>query len=126
MTRPLARERDEVLDAVREDPALAPAEKETNINFAKDEDTVHVYTEEAGIGRRLLAHPSATVEGVTVLDGGVRPPADIDEVGGRDIVAVRARVPVGALKIRLNTRESDQHAEVVSERVLYAGEEGDE
>ncbi|WP_049938142.1 hypothetical protein [Haloplanus natans] len=118
-------EREALLDLVREDPDLAPQEKETTLRFTKDEDAVRIYTEEAGIGRRLLAHPSATVGGVTVLDGGVRPPADIDEVDGRDIVAVRARVPVGAVKILLNTRESTQHAEVVSERVLYPTEEGD-
>ena len=61
-------EREALLDLVREDPELTPQEKETTLRFAKDEDRVAIYTDEAGIGRRLLAHPSARIEGVTVVD----------------------------------------------------------
>lgn len=118
-------EREALLDLVREDPDLAPQEKETTLRFTKDEDTVHVYTEEAGIGRRLLAHPSARIEGVTVVDNDVRPTVSVDEVNGRDIVAVRGSLPVGALKVRRTSRETDEHAPVVSEHVLSPAEEGD-
>jgi len=118
-------EREALLDLVREDPDLAPQEKETTLRFTKDEDTVHVYTEEAGIGRRLLAHPSARIDAVTVVDNDVRPTVSVDEVNGRDIVAVRGSLPVGALKVRRTSRETDEHAPVVSEHVLSAAEEGD-
>ena len=118
-------EREALLDLVREDPELTPQEKETTLRFTKDEDTVHVYTEEAGIGRRLLAHPSARIEGVTVVDNDVRPTVSVDEVNGRDIVAVRGSLPVGGLKVRRTSRETDEHAPVVSEHVLSPAEEGD-
>jgi hypothetical protein len=117
--------REALLDLVREDPRLTPQEKETTFRFAKDEDRVAIYTDEAGIGRRLLAHPSARIEGVTVVDEDVRPTVSVGEVNGRDIVAVRGRLPVGALKVGLTPRETSEHAPVVSDRVLCRVEEGD-
>jgi hypothetical protein len=118
-------EREALLDLVREDPDLAPQEKETTLRFAKDENRVAIYTAEAGIGRRLLAHPRARIEGVTVVDNDVRPTVSVGEVNGRDIVAVRGSLPVGALKVRRTSRETDEHAPVVSEHVLSRVEEGD-
>lgn len=108
-------------DLVREDPGLTPQEKETTIRFAKDEEHADVYTAEAGLTRRLLAHPSAVVEYLTVLDEGATRNVDPSEVSGREIVGVRASVPVGALKVQLTPRSSTQHAEVVSGRVLSGG-----
>lgn len=118
-------EREALLDLVREDPELTPQEKETTLRFAKDEDRVAIYTAEAGIGRRLLAHPSARIGAVTVVDNDVRPTVSVDEVNGRDIVAVRGSLPVGALKVRRTSRETDEHAPVVSEHVLSPAEEGE-
>jgi hypothetical protein len=109
---------DEVLDAVREDAALAPREKETTIRFAKDEDVATVFTAEAGLTRRLLAHPEASTVGVVVVDGDARPEVMPSEVNGRAVVGVRARVPVGALNVRSSARKSGGHADVVTERVL--------
>jgi hypothetical protein len=112
-----------LLELVREDPNLTPAEKETSIHFAKDEDLATVYTSEAGIARRLIAHPSGTIEGLTVLDGGVRADVSPDEVDGREIVGVRCRVPVAVLKVQVSGRSTDQHAPVVSDRVFSGGDE---
>jgi hypothetical protein len=105
-------------DLVREDPDLTPQEKETTIRFAKDEEHATVYTAEAGLTRRLLAHPNADVEEVNVLEDGATRNVDPAEVSGRDIVGVRASVPVGALKVRVSARSAPGHAEVVSEEVL--------
>lgn len=60
---------DELIDKIREDSDLFPAEKETIIRFAKDEDKAHVFTENGGIARRLHAHPDADVEVVRWVDG---------------------------------------------------------
>lgn len=103
---------------VREDPDLTPQEKETTIRFAKDEDRATVFTAEAGLGRRLLAHPNADVKVVNVLEDGGTQPVAPSEVSGRDIVGVRASVPVGAFKLRVSSRSASGHAEVVSEEVL--------
>ncbi|MFD1687596.1 hypothetical protein [Halobellus litoreus] len=108
----------ELRGLVREDPSLTPQEKETTIRFAKDEEHATVYTAEAGLARRLLAHPDADVRDVNVLeDDGTRTVAP-GEVLGRDIVGLRANVPVGALKVRVSARSTTGHAEVVSEEVL--------
>jgi len=105
----------DVADLVREHPDLTPAEKETTIRFAKGDERATVYTAEAGLTRRLLAHPHADVN---VLENGGTRPVDLSEVSGRDIVGVRASVPVGALKLRVSSRSAPGHAEVVSEEVL--------
>jgi len=105
-------------DLVREDPDLTPQEKETTIRFAKDEEHATVYTAEAGLTRRLLAHPNAEVEELNVLEDGATRNVAPSEVSGREIVGVRASVPVGALKIRVSSRSAPGHAEVVSEEVL--------
>lgn len=53
----------EIIDAVKEDQNLTPVEKETTFGFAKCDDYARIYTEEAGIVRRLLKHPEfATTE----------------------------------------------------------------
>ena len=108
-----------LLGAVREDPRLTPTEKETTLRFAKPDDAVAVFSREAGLTRRLLAHPHVEVEGVTVAgDGPARrgvPPGDYSR---GDIVGVRACVPVSLLKVSKKPRERDQHAQIVSEAVL--------
>lgn len=103
----------------REDPELSPQEKETTIRFAKDEDRATVFTAEAGLGRRVVAHPESTVEEVTVLaDDSIRQRAPEEMVDGDEPVAVRCHLPVGALSVRASSRKNPQHAEVVSGRVL--------
>jgi hypothetical protein len=82
-------------DLVREHPDLTPAEKETTIRFGKDEDRATIYTDEAGVGRRLLAHPRADVKDVNILEDGGTLPVTPSEVAGREIVGVRVSIPVG-------------------------------
>ena len=105
----------------REDPRLASGEKETTIRFAKDEDRATVHTDEAAIGRRLLAHPDSTVESVAVLDGGserVRRVSVEDLPDDPEPVGLRVSLPVGALSVRSSSRKSRQHSQIVSKRVL--------
>lgn len=108
----------EVLARVREDRELAPIEKETTLRFAKRDKHASVYTAEAGLARRLLAHPHAEIKSVTVADGDARRDVPLGSTDGADIVGVRASVDVGVLSIRSTPRQSRQHAAIVSERVL--------
>jgi len=102
-----------------DDPELTPAEKETTVRFARDDDRAEVYTAEAGLGRRLLCHPFAEIRGVTVADGGARPERGVEDLDGdEDVVGVRASVPVGLLQIKSTPRRDNGHAEIVTDRVL--------
>ena len=111
-----------LLEAVREDPRLTAAEKETTIRFARDEDRAKIFTAEAGIGRRLLAHPAASIDAVVVIDGDrARPAVALDELdteNPRPIVSVRGSIPVGTLLVRREKRTTGGHANVITETVL--------
>lgn len=114
---------DEILDHVAESQELLPREKETTVRFGKHDDRAIVHTDEAGLARRLLAHPRAalrfasveqhadarTVETVAALRG-------LDD--GARVTAVDASVPVGVLKIRRAPRSTDHHAPVITEEVF--------
>ena len=106
----------------REDPRLTPPEKETTLRFARDEDHVAVYTAERGVGRRLLAHPEASIDAVTVIAGErARAAIALDELDTEDpppVVGVRGELPVGVLTVSRDRREDDAHAEVITRRVL--------
>lgn len=114
---------DELRASVQEDPALLPEEKETAIHFAKADKSYQIMTYEAGVGRRLLAHPEAERVEVTLLDGDARPRVPLEEWDGRPIVGVAAKLPVGALLVPSEGRKSDQHAKIVSGRVLDLAQE---
>jgi hypothetical protein len=103
----------------RDDPDLTPEEKETTMRFARDEEAIHFFTAEAGIGRRFIAHPESTVEEVAVLEEGARRARDPREVErGARIVSVRGRLPVGTLTIKRDPRSSGSHATIITSRVL--------
>jgi len=80
-----------------------------------------VFTAEAGLARRLLAHDAVEVLAVVVVEDDARPEVPLEEVRGREVVGLRCDVPVGALKVGLSPRATDQHAEVVTDRVLSGG-----
>lgn len=104
---------------VRENRELDPSEKETTIRFGKRDDVARVFTAEAGIARRVLAHPESDVAHMNVSDddGGTRR-MELSEYDGGPVVSVAADVPVGALQIKSSARKNDQHAAIVSHRVL--------
>jgi hypothetical protein len=107
-----------VLDAVGEDTDITPEEKETTLRLGKVEDEATIYTAEAGISRRILAHPDIEILGLTVAEGDARREISVDEHDNEDIVGVRGSVPVGALSVRSSPRSSTGHADIVSDRVL--------
>lgn len=110
----------------RDDSQLTPAEKETTFRFARDQDRVEFYTAEAGLGRRLIAHPASVVDGAVVEDEGARPTRAPEDVEPDDqVVGVLGSLPIGALSIKTDTRENDQHAAVVSPRVFDGGGRGE-
>jgi len=106
------------------DPALTPAEKETVFRFARDEARLNFFSAERGVGRRLILHPDAVLDAVVLAVGDARPAKDPAAVqAGADIVGVRGTLPIGALSVLSKPRKSDQHADIVSDRVLEeAGE----
>jgi len=111
-----------VRERVREDTDLTPEEKETSLGFTKRDEHARVYTAEAGLARRLLAHPKVRVVGVTVVgEGDNRRELDVQEVDDEAVVGVRCDVPVGALTIGMSVRSSGGHADVVTDRVLREG-----
>jgi len=77
---------------VTTDPDLSPEERETVIQWADDEDRLHIFTEMAAIGRWLHKHPDAEVTSTREKDG--------------QIVATVARLTVGALKLSGHPRKS--------------------
>lgn len=108
----------EIINAVREDPDLAPVEKETNFGFAKCDEDVRVYTEEAGIARRLLKHPEfATVELRVNTDDAMGRRVSPDEWSGGSVTGVKGYLPIGALKVSARSRSTSGHASVVSKEV---------
>jgi len=120
----LRRTPQEIIDAVGEDSDLTPVEKETNIGFAKCDDYARVYSEEAGIGRRLLKHPefAATELRVNTDDAwGLRLSPDEWSVGR--ITGVKGYMPIGTLKVSARSRSTSSHAEVVSKTVLEGNNE---
>jgi hypothetical protein len=89
---------------VAEDSELLPEEKETILRLSKSEGRVNVFSEEASIMKRLLEHPEGDVEPDRVVDG--------------TVMAVKGTIPVGTLSISRDGRQTEGHAEIVSNSVI--------
>ena len=112
----------DLVESVREDPDLTPAEKEVSVLFTKESERAVVYAEVAGVTRRLLAHPLFEVDSLRVAGDGhhgacVAP----DEFGGGEVTGVRGTVPIGTLKVRAASRKSSQWADVVADPASHTG-----
>ena len=92
---------------VCENPDLYPEEKETSIWFSKDGERATVHSDEGGIIRRLLSHPEAEPDTMSMETG---------ENG--EIYSFYGTIPVGCLSVAMNPRSNDGHAEVVTAGVL--------
>ena len=103
----------QLVDNVREDPALKPEEKEYTIIGTKAEDEVQVYSEVAGMMRRLLVHPEFTLLDVRDLEGNRLKPG---EYNGETITGIRGRMPVGCLKLRGSSRSTSNPAAIITWR----------
>jgi hypothetical protein len=87
-------------DAVREDPALRPEEKQFSIVGTKDDDRLTVYTEVASVGRSLRTHSEIEVTRERRVDG--------------DIVGVEAKIPRNLLSIKGVPRSDESWHSIVS------------
>lgn len=106
---------DRLVDAVKEDPQLKPIEKETSFRFAKCDDRVHVYSEEAGIIRRLMQHSEFEIKTFRITDEDVwGKRVEPHRFDGGTITGVEGYAPVGVLKFAARSRSTSGHAAVVS------------
>jgi hypothetical protein len=105
----------ELVEAVEEDTSLHSVEKETTLNFTKVDDRVSIYTEEAGLMRRLLYHPHFEVESFRGSKGQQIAPNDFEQ---GQITGVGGSLPITALVLQTSLRANSQHSAVVSEGVL--------
>ena len=120
-----------LVQAVGEDPQLQPIEKETQISWTKDgsptvaatqfdQHVAHVFSEEAGISRRLLQHPHFTVTGIRVNNSlGKGRSIQPDNFCGGKVTAVGGYIPIGAVILGTSVRSTAGHANVVP----YTGSE---
>jgi len=83
---------------VREDPNLGPDEKEVTINWTKGADTLTVFADMPAIARWLMRNDDADIVDRRTIEG--------------DIVSVKARLPVSALKLSGHLRKSSQPSDV--------------
>jgi len=108
-----------LVEAVEEDTSLSSVEKETTIRFSKADDRASVYTEEAGLMRRLLRHPHFEVDALRVNTDGAEgkqvAPNDFEQ---GSITGVGGSIPIEALVIQTSLRETSQHSALVPEGVL--------
>lgn len=120
--------RQQLLDAIREDPDRKPAEKETRFLTRKDTDTVDVYTAESSLMRRLVRHPLFELGWVEMSTGrhttnAVNADELPSDLGRRSVYSISGEGPVGLLSWSSQPRTSDQHAHIVSPSGLLDLEE---
>lgn len=107
--------RSQLIESVREDPHLEPGEKETVVRFSKADDRMYIYTEEAGIARRLLSHDEFDVTELRVTREDVwGKRVEPEAFCGGDVTGVAGYGPVGLLKVQSGSRSASGHASVVS------------
>jgi len=94
---------------VATDPDLSPAERETVIQWAADEDAATITTEMPAIGRWLINNANADVEWTRTKDN--------------EIVAVKARLTVGAVKLSGHPRKGTTPSSVTGKLPEGDGDE---
>jgi hypothetical protein len=110
-----------LVEAVEEDTSLTSVEKETTIRFSKVDDCASVYTEEAGLMRRLLRHPHFEVDSLRVnTDDAVGKQVAPNDFEEGSITGVDGSIAIEALVLQTSLRETSQHSALVPESVLRA------
>ena len=94
--------------SVRENPELAPAEKETHIQFSAEDNQAHIETEIACHIRRLLQHPHFTLVDYRTIKTNSE----------LQIVRVNGLLSVGCISVTSTPRKDNSLASIVSENVL--------
>ena len=110
------------VEAVEEDTSLTSFEKETTIRFSKSDDYASVYTEEAGLMRRLLRHPHFEIDSLRVnTDDAVGKQVAPNDFEQGSITGVDGSIPIEALVLQTSLRKTSQHSALVPEGVLRPG-----
>lgn len=89
----------ELVPEVRDDPELLPEEKEVIIRWSRADDRVSIHAEQSTVVRWLVDHPEFSEESRREENGAV--------------YAVSGTLPVGALKLSGNPRQSNDTASVL-------------
>lgn len=109
----------ELGDVVEEDVPLSSVEKETTIRFSKVDDHASIYTEEAGLIRRLLRHPHFEVDTFQVnTDDAVGKQVAPSDFEQGSITGVDGSISIEALVQQTSLRVASQHSALVPEGVL--------
>ena len=107
---------DSVVECIRSDPKLHPAEKETNITFANDTNTMRIFSANRTMVKDLWQHTDVTIDTLSVrIDGAYRTIAP-GQHGGEDIVGIHATAPIGLLKLMASPRSRDVPSGIVSDQ----------
>lgn len=88
----------------REDPELAPEEKQVSLTTTKRDDVFRVHSEVTSVTRYLLEHPSAEIVNTRTVEGAV--------------VACTAEIPRTLVKLQAKPRKSNSFAQMVSHAEL--------
>ncbi|MEF8826368.1 MAG: hypothetical protein V5A27_08545 [Halapricum sp.] len=117
--------REQIVEAVVEDPHRKPFEKESRILWSKDGDHVEFYSTNAGEMRRLLQHPEFDLDWLevslpdnprrTVAINASELPVDFED---RGVYAVEGTLPVGCVLVKRDPRTSGSHADTITSSVL--------
>ena len=110
----------ELIEHVERPRRLSPAECESTIRFAKDEDTYLFETFERTIVETLLEHALGDVVRVytqyrdETFDDyhGVIPSEELD--GDEYVIGVAVRLPVGTLTVKGSSRSKNNHSSIVN------------
>lgn len=115
-----------IIEAIAEDPALQPIEKETSIGWTKDgsptrsateyeRDVAKVYTEERGPARRVVQHPHFRLTELRVNDATGKG-RDIEpcNFSGGTVTGVGGFIPIATVKMQTSIRSASGHANVVT------------
>lgn len=105
---------------IKADPKLTTMEQELTGQFARDEEMATITSDVPSVTRDLLRHPEYNVVWVRVVDedgGTARIPPDSYEESDGAIVAVKGKIPIGALKILASSRSKNWPSLLVSNQV---------
>jgi hypothetical protein len=83
----------------RDDPDLAPAEKEVIVRWARDEDRARIFAEQSTVLEWLHRHPEYRVEATRSEDG--------------VLYSTEGTLPVGCVKFSGTSRRSDATSRVL-------------
>lgn len=115
--------RGRLIEEATESDSLSPEEKDTGITFTKHaeerngRDVARIYSEEAGIMRRLLAHEHFEIDWVRIEGGGQSEPSDVEK--GDGVTCVSGWIPIGCLSVRPNPSTQPGHARMVTGEYDY-------